>query len=191
MSNVFAESLAMSHAAEDLPLWEEVYRYAFPEFQAMVNHRQDGDHQRAGIDRTVVMSNSKVIKIDEKVRARNKITGRVYSDIALEYWSNEERRVRGWVCKSLLCDYIAYAIAPLGKCYLLPVPQLRRAWIENGKAWVKRFPIVRAVNENGGSRYTTVSVAVPPGVLMAAIKDALIVDFSVSEDGGGTARASP
>ena len=47
----FGESLRFSHSASDLPIWEEVYRQAFPSFAAMVDHRQDGEHQRAGIDR--------------------------------------------------------------------------------------------------------------------------------------------
>ena len=42
----FAESLAASHRASDLPIWEEIYRKSFPEFLAMADHRQDGEHQR-------------------------------------------------------------------------------------------------------------------------------------------------
>lgn len=38
----FADSLALSHAAEDLPLWDVVYHKAFPTMACMVNHRQDG-----------------------------------------------------------------------------------------------------------------------------------------------------
>jgi len=171
----------MSHAAEDLPFWEQVYREAFPCFQAMASHRKDGDHQRAGIDRTVVMTNGKTVTIDEKVRGRNRITGRVYEDIALEYWSNKEREVLGWVCKPLLCDYIAYAIAPLGRCYLLPVPHLRKAWQRNHKQWVATYPKVSAINHVGSARYTTVSVAVPPAVLLEAIKDTLTVAFDKYE----------
>ena len=49
----FTESLARSHAAEDWPIWETIYRRAFPDFAAMVNHRQDGWHQRQGIDRSI------------------------------------------------------------------------------------------------------------------------------------------
>ena len=45
----FAESLAASHAASDLPIWEQIYRRAFLTFCAMVDHRDDGEHQRAGL----------------------------------------------------------------------------------------------------------------------------------------------
>ena len=173
----FAESLASSHAASDLPIWEEIYRSSFPGFVAMVDHREDGEHQRAGIDRSVILANSKQILVDEKVRGRNKITGKVYEDIALEYLSNEGRGVPGWVCKPLRADYIAYAIAPLGRCYLLPVMQLQLAWSRNGDLWRQQYRSVRAQN-NG---YVTVSVGVPVGVVFAEVGRALRVRFKPTE----------
>ncbi len=168
----FRESLAKSHSASDLPIWKEVYRQAFPSFVAMIDHRQDGEHQRAGIDRSVILANSKQILIDEKARFRNR-NGTVYEDIALEYWSDYERRERGWVCKPLRCDFIAYAIVPLGRCYLLPVIQLQIAWTRNAKAWASRYPRVEARNRH----YTTISVAVPPDVVFGAVGSALVFDF--------------
>lgn len=173
----FAESLAASHAASDLPIWEEIYRASFPGFVSMVDHRDDGEHQRAGIDRSVILANSKQILIDEKVRGRNKITGKVYEDIALEYLSNEGRGVPGWVCKPLRADYIAYAIAPLGRCYLLPVMQLQLAWQRSGGYWREKYPSVRAKN----SGYTTVSVGVPVGDVFAEVGRALRVGFTPTE----------
>ena len=74
----FEESLRRSHEAEDEPFWEECYRAFFPDFAVMVNHRRDGWWQRLGIDRTVVLQNSKNYKIDEKVRWKS------YPDILLE-----------------------------------------------------------------------------------------------------------
>jgi hypothetical protein len=173
----FDASLAMSHAASDLPLWEQVYRRAFHDFACMVDHRQSGEHQLAGIDRSVILSNSKQVLVDEKVRGRNKKTGEVYDDITLEYWSNWEQRVRGWVCKPLRADYIAYAIAPLGRCYLLPVLQLRSAWRQCHAVWCKRYPCVMAENP----RYTTVCVAVPPEVVLQSIRQALVAEFDPFE----------
>lgn len=167
----FTSSLAYSHAAEDLPLWEQVYRRAFWNFQGMHNHRQDGDHQRLGVDRTVVLSNGKCIAIDEKVRDVD------YGDILLEYWSNEERRVPGWVCKPLLCDFIAYAVKPAGKCFLLPVPALQLAWQIHGDEWRTKWKRIEAVNRVGAGHYTTVSVGVPIKVLFPAIGSALRIDF--------------
>jgi len=181
----FNESLAVSHAAEDLPFWEEVYRKAFPKMSAMISHRQDGFHQRQGIDRSVILSNSKQIRIDEKVRGRNKKTGRVYDDIILEFMSDEERQEAGWVCKPLLADYIAYAIAPLGKCYILPVEQLQTAWQINGGRWKEEGyadqgrRIIRAVNKcnRSGRLWTTLSVNVTVKELFREIGNCLRVTF--------------
>lgn len=188
MSHNFAESLAASHAAEDLPLWSEVYHKAFPTLAAIINHRQDGDHQRQGIDRSLILANSKQILIDEKVRWRNKKTGLVYDDIALEYLSDSERGVSGWVCKPLLCDYIAYAIAPLGKCYLLPVPQLQQAWSNNAEQWKASYKKISAVNGSGaGNKWTTLSVGIPVAVLFKEIGLCLRVEFAPVEACEGAA----
>ncbi len=177
----FDDSLKASHAAEDMPFWEETYRKLFPAMRMMINHREDGDHQRAGIDRSIVLENSKQITVDEKVRFRNKKTGEVYSDVALEYMSNEQRKVPGWVCKPLLCDYIAYAIAPLGKCYLLPVIQLQEAWRRNETEWMTHFTI-RALNECGGRKWTTLSKPVEVPELFKAIGGCLREEFEPFEE---------
>lgn len=173
----FNESLKKSHTAEDLPFWKEIYQKAFPSMVAMINHRQDGEHQRAGIDRSIILSNSKQLLIDEKTRFRNEITSKVYTDIALEYWSDFERKMPGWVCKPLRADYIAYAIAPLGICYLLPVIQLQEAWKIRGECWIKEGPIIKAKNKG----WTTVSVGVEPEVLFPVIGRFLRIKFEEFE----------
>ena len=167
----FADSLAASHRASDLPIWEEIYRKSFPDFLAMVDHRQDGEHQRAGIDRSVILENSKQILIDEKIRWKP------YPDIAVEYLSNDRTGAPGWACKPLRADYIAYAIAPLGMCYLLPVIQLQQAWRRKGEIWMASCFIVRAPNRG----YTTLSAAVPVHELFSEIGRALRVPFAALE----------
>ena len=167
----FADSLAASHRASDLPIWEEIYRKSFPDFLAMVDHRQDSEHQRAGIDRSVILENSKQILIDEKIRWKP------YPDIAVEYLSNDRTGAPGWACKPLRADYIAYAIAPLGMCYLLPVIQLQQAWRRKGEIWKASCFIVRAPNRG----YTTLSAAVPVHELFSEIGRALRVPFAALE----------
>jgi hypothetical protein len=171
----FDECLAESHSAEDLPFWAECYRKAFPTMAAMVNHRKDGEHQRAGIDRSVVLDNGKTLWIDEKFRRRNRRTGKVYDDIALEYVSNDQRNTPGWVCKPLLADYIAYAIGPLGKCYLLPVSQLQSVWNQYGSAWLSESDRYKFATENRG--YKTLNVVVTPAELFPLIGNCLRVTF--------------
>lgn len=175
--NNFAECLKESHKADSLPLWEQVYKKAFPTMMAMHNHRQDGDHQRAGIDRSIILDNGKQVFVDEKIRGKNKITGKVYDDIALEYWSDKDKFKPGWVCKPLLVDYIAYAIAPLGKCYLLPVQQLQAAWQEHGEKWRKEYWSITAKNKYNGMYWETISCCVPVNVLFKAIGQCLRIEF--------------
>lgn len=156
-----------------MPIWEEVYRKAFPSFSGMISYRQDGFWQREGVDRGVLLSNTKQIFIDEKVRGKNKKTNKVYSDILLEYTSSDATGSPGWVCKPLRADFIAYLIAPLGICHLLPVIQLQSAWDKHGREWKENYRKIKSRN-NG---YNTLSVAVPTHVLYRSIGSQLRVNF--------------
>ena len=164
----FQDSLAASHAASDLPIWEEIYRAAFRDFACMVDHRQDGEHQRAGIDRSVILENSKQILIDEKIRYK------AYNDIFLEYWSDLERKIPGWAFKSLRADYICYAIAPTGRAWLFPVQQLQKAIQAHKHEW-KTEHSWRLVPNRG---YTTAGIIVDPDTLISAISEAFSVKFT-------------
>jgi hypothetical protein len=175
--NDFQACLKASHDAEDLPFWEEVYNKAFPTAVAIINHRQDGWHQRAGIDRSIILDDSRQIFVDEKVRGRNKVTGRVYDDIALEYISVDTTNAPGWVCKKIRSDYIAYAIAPLGVCYLLPVQQLQTAWARKGEQWKAAYKTRAAIN-NG---YKTWFCPVPPRELFKEMLRDYRISFSPFE----------
>lgn len=164
----FQEDLEFSHNMSDAPWWEEVYRRAFPGFQAMTCVRKDGWAQRGGIDRVVVLSSGKVLNVDEKVRRK------AYPDILLERYSDADRKTPGWVQKNLATDFIAYARVPTQQCVLLPFIPLRRAWISCGRDWIARYGTLFSDNEN----YRTESVPVPDQVLMEAIKEALWVEWA-------------
>lgn len=163
----FAESLARSSAEADNPIWGEIYRKAFHNFDSMTCVRADGWAQRGGIDRVLTLKSGKTLSVDEKVRAKD------YGDVLLEYWSDERGRVPGWVAKDLACDFVAYAVLPARTCYLLPFQLLRRAWRANGADWVKRHR--RILAENIG--YTTVSVGVPVVELFAALNDSMSITW--------------
>lgn len=167
MTHDFHQSLAYSHSQSDAPWWGDVYRAAFPAMAVMVDHRQNGDHQKAGIDRSIVMHNGKVIYVDEKVRRKD------YGDILLEYVSNDVYATPGWVCKPLLADYIAYAIEPTQVCYLLPVLQMQLAWGRAGEAWIKEFGTKKAQN----AHYVTLSCPVPVRVLYREILGAMRIEW--------------
>jgi len=166
--NEFRRDLKWSHEQSDQPWWEEVYRMAFPNFSQMHEVRKDGWAQRGGIDRQVLLTDGTVLKIDEKVRRTS------YPDFCLEYWSDEARKVPGWIAKPLTCDFIAYAFAPTTTCYLLPYQLLRAAWWRNRGDWVDRYREIRADNPG----YTTVSVAVPIPVVLNALTGVMAVRWT-------------
>lgn len=174
----FEHSLRASRAASILPIWEETYRKAFPDFATMCDHSMNGYWQKQGIDRSVILHSSKQILIDEKVRFRNHLTGKVYTDILLEVWSDKERKIPGWIQKPLMCDFIAYAIAPLGVCYLLPVVQLQQAWVRNGERWIKDYGTKSASNSSRSGSWITESVCIPPSVIGAAMVSVMEIAFT-------------
>lgn len=175
----FNHSLMRSHSYEDAPWWLEVYRKAFPTLLASVSVRKDGWAQRGGIDRVLTLQCGRTVMIDEKVREKD------YGDILLERWSDEGRREPGWVQKPLACEFIAYAIVPPRKCWLLPTLSLQRAWQLNGRDWNRKFPICKAENEFQGRYWTTVSTAVPAEVLFPAISNAMLIEWDGEQESPG------
>ena len=164
----FSESLAASHRASDLPIWQEIYRQAFPNMVACIDHRDDGEHQRAGIDRSVILSNSKQVPSTKRSDTGTTATS------CLSNLSNDRRNTPGWVCKPQRADYICYAVATTGRAYMLPVPQLQLAWAENGELWKATYRRVPAANDG----YTTYSCPVPVHVLFPALGKTLRFGFT-------------
>jgi hypothetical protein len=98
MRHNFDTSLALSKEHEDAPWWPEVYARAFPGHLSSVSVREDGWAQRGGIDRVITLRSGKTVTVDEKVRLQD------WPDIALERWSDRQRKVPGWIQKDLACD---------------------------------------------------------------------------------------
>lgn len=168
----FQESLDFSHSMASHPVWGEIYRSLFPDLLHAQDMRHDGEHQRRGVDRLLILRNQKTVTVDEKARRKAYRTLDGDYDIALEYDTNGGKP--GWVCNpEMTCDYIAYLVAPLGVGCLLPMPQLRLAWAVHGEEWKRKFKRVRAPNRD----YTTYSVAVPRRALFSAIGAALRFSF--------------
>jgi hypothetical protein len=167
MLNDFRKDLEFSHNAEDLELWRTIYDKAFPGNHGYTNMRDNGQTQYLGIDRTVILSSGKAIYIDEKVRRKD------YGDILIEYISNDIKKTKGWGEKPLFCDYIAYAILPKNICYLLPVPQLQKAWSENKPGWLSQYGTRSADNKY----YKTLNCPVPINDLFKAIGQTLRIKF--------------
>lgn len=171
MKHSFRKQLKLSHDYSDSDIWEKIYKSVFPSFQEMIDFRHKGLHQSRGIDRMIVLSNSKTITVDEKVRFK------AYEDIALEYLSVVEKNKAGWVCDpDKDCDYIAYAISPLGKGYLLPTLQLQLAWERNKEQWLSTYKTKTTKTQDFGG-YTTAFCPVPAKVLFPALGSNLRFEF--------------
>ena len=172
------DSLALSFDLETSDFWQEVYNELFPGHAAFIRHSENGDHQKSGIDCTVILRNSKTYTVDEKLRYED------YGDIALEEWGDYGHRLPGWVVKPLLCDYILYAILPAGKAYLLPVLQLQAAWKQHGEAWKQEYrdKIIIAPNRDGhGREWQSISWGIEPEILFPAIGQGLRATFQPME----------
>lgn len=158
----FQAQLSFSEKASDESFWDKVYRKAFP---GLVNHMTgygDFASQRMGVDRCILLSNGRVLKIDEKKRRR------VFSDILLEYLSSDSTNSPGWIEKNLVIDYVAYAFMPTQQVYLLDWLTLRRAWTTNKNIWQRIYKPIYAINEG----YKTWSTPVPIPVLQRALWEA-------------------
>ena len=164
--NRFNECLEFAESGKLEPFWNDVYKKAFPN---MTNHMRGKkelcESQIAGVDRIIYLENRKTITIDEKVRAKD------YTDIALEFISNDTKDSPGWMEKNLSIDYLAYAFLPSKTAYLFDWVMLKRTWDYYKEKWKKTYFIAKAPNEG----YMTHSVCVPIDVLMGACSLATII----------------
>lgn len=126
----FGEDLRFSQELTDEPAWADYYKQLFPMLVSYSTVPKDSLLQRQGVDRLLVLDNGHILTIDEKKRRK------AYSDILLEIWSDKRRGTPGWaVDRRKKCDYVAYAIPKLSKCYFLPYPLLREAAILHHPHW--------------------------------------------------------
>lgn len=173
----FADQLEYSARLSDEPSWVAFYQRLWPEMVASVRVDVGGDAQRDGIDRIVHLASGRQFAIDEKKRTK------YYRDIALEEWSvfyseGDQRNKIGWALDARKrCDFIAYAIVPAQKCYLLPFELLRQAFMARRSDWVRRFRIPPTPNAG----YITLNVAVPPGELKTALWEQMHRRFGKSD----------
>ena len=159
----FDKDLKFSQEQASQPWWSDVYRQAFPDMVAMTDVRWDTRLQFAGVDRLIITSAGRVWRIDEKVRRED------YGDILLEFVSNDKTGLPGWAVKDLECDFIAYAIRPTCRCFLLPIVPLQRAWRLHSAEWLKTYGKKHAKNKG----YTTLNCPVPFIELMRKISEAM------------------
>ena len=164
----FQDCLEASNSQALDDFWEHnltVYFHAWK-----VEKVTDVEQQRLGIDWKVWKPSRRIINVDDKNRWKNKKTGKVYSDILLELLSDADERTPGWVVnKRLQTDYIAYAIHPLAKIFMLPAWETQRAWEQNKEQWLDEHGTRECQSEKHGRVWTTLNCPIPERTLYQAI----------------------
>lgn len=112
---------------------------------------QDKERQIRGIDKIIHFVTGQVLHIDEKIRSKE------YPDILLERWSNQEKRIPGWLFREESdTDYYVYCFKSVGICFLIPAHEVK-VWANANEEVLKTFQVVQAPNHD----YTTISYAIP------------------------------
>lgn len=175
----FRASLLASQDLANATWWTELYRDAFPTMIGMTIAGRES--QRDHLDRVITLENGHTINVEEKVRPR------AWPDFLLEFWSNEEARTPGWITIDGKPDFLAYVFLETRRGWILPWPQLRKAWRNHAREWVERFGIVRAPNRG----YTTASCPVPIQIAIDAIVESMVVGWRDPDDDGTFAYYLP
>ena len=151
----FQKYLKTSHSFQALPFWKGIYEKFFGEGVTIISHSQNGVHQQLGIDRSVVMTDSRIYRIEEKVDYH------ANRNIFIEYWSDWEKRVPGWIVKPLYCDYVVYVIPAMGEAYFFNTLVLQDIWKDIGNQWIGQYHEKRIRNHSGSREWTTIGTPVP------------------------------
>jgi len=166
----FTEKLALAQSKEGA--LDRIYHNYFQNVSGVerIQRIDDMSQQRIGIDTLITLNSGIKIRTQEKWR-----TIRYRGDILLEYCSvfrNDECKSPGWVytCDA---DYIFIVYEPSDLVKIYPVVQLKIAWHNNGKNWIKDYFPINARNPT----YITKSVAVPTPVLEEAISKTMHYNY--------------
>lgn len=179
-SHNFDACLEYSHRASVEGIFDAAYREWFPDLQR-IELAEDMARQRRGIDKVLHFAAGNSWTVDEKMRKED------YGDILIEtisVFQNNQKVKKGWIY-TCQCDFIVYGIEPTRKAYLLPVPLLKKAWLKNHHVWEQTHRSVTARNERNGSRWETISTAVPIRDLLDAIRLEMIRNFHEKPESGG------
>jgi hypothetical protein len=174
--NGFAESLEKGNNPIAHTFLDAVYRKAFYNFDQLIRTKNgDTVSQKAGSDVVIWTTANRAYTADEKIRDRAD-----YSDIALEYISNDRVKTPGWMEKDLSIDYLVYAFVPVRRAYLFPWQQLKMAWEKNKANWLllandrrDGFTVVSAPNPT----YRTLSCAIPTDLLIEKVKESIVIQL--------------
>lgn len=167
----FSKSLDASKKDSKDPIWKQVFELFFPGYEFIQSYDDDMLMQKSGVD-DILKWEGKPVWIDRKVRLVRP-DGRFFSDIALEFLSDEGNNVPGWICKDTKADYWIYMNRMNKTVQLIPVKSAQAAWQKYKDEWAMLWPWpIKAQNKNkNGSKWMTISRGVPVDVLNKACQE--------------------
>jgi len=175
----FQTSLSKSLSLNDEGYWIKFYLSIWPEMLSCVRLDANSKWQKWGVDRMILLPGGRQVFIDEKMRFPNPKTGVSYDDFLCEEWSVFQNRVGvkvGWTLdREKRCDFIAYAIPGIGRCYLLPFELLRITSELFFPSW-KDVPRAYPKNAFNGE-YVTRSCAVSWDLLFDSMRKIMTRNF--------------
>lgn len=164
----FSDQLAKAESYAHDPVWDWLYKAYFGEDFLYMSPNIPGPspQQNLGRDRAIMLAMGSTVTVDEKVSKYGA------NAMFLEHWSDRDRGKPGWICDPHKeNDYLAYLWANEGVARVLPMRELRKAWVANCEDWQDRYP-VRAVRSYEGSRsWTSEGVIVPVVAILEALAE--------------------
>lgn len=133
---------------------------------AVLAERATPTEDKAGTDYWVTLSSGRILSVDLKVRRKDPQESFGSNDVALEIWSDVERRIVGWTLDTgKRTDYVMWYFEPTGRWMLFPFPMLCQAFQSHGKKWCATY---RQATQSNGT-WTSRCVFVPVTEVWGAI----------------------
>ena len=175
---MFQHQLADSYNVEMNSLLNSFYKRFFYNVSDIIIHdikksnkntnSVDKAMQRQGIDKTIILEDSKEIFIEEKFRT-NRFWDNRNTDILLEYVSIDNKNIPGWVYTSK-SDYLVIVFQSIkfkdSELYIFPFEPIR-SWVRNNDSTFMKFKDVSAHNVS----WNTLSKIVPLDIIFNILKD--------------------
>lgn len=147
--NNFSADLIYSVSQKEF--WKSAYKKAFPVMLDVIDYSKDMRAQAVGIDTIVKLPFGGILRIDEKMRRKNR------GDVLVEYISNDKTNTAGWIEKDLRIDFIGYAYMDTREVLFIPFVDLQNLWKIKKEYWLSKYKLPPAKNFS----YNTLNVAVP------------------------------
>lgn len=154
----FERDIVRSHHDQAAPWWESIYRQMFGPYLS-IRTVEDLTLQRQGIDRYVTIMAG--VRQGRRFAIEEKVVEGAYRYMALETWSNVERRTHGWINRLSSADWLVFVMKPGKVALCMPWPNLFDAWGVYGEEWCDIYRSVDTGNVVGRNRYTSRCVLVP------------------------------